>query len=186
MTECQRPLDPIDAEALACGADPVFAADAALHARGCEACASSVEAARGFLAALEGLSDAPEAVARLADRVTRLRAFSSRERRTYALWNTPVLLTAGLAGAGLGLLSIPVLTAAEQISLGAAAAAPVLALARGSSRLLLDLAALAPAGLEALSEGLRQDGTMGVAALVLLVPIGLGLFRVLARVPHRR
>ncbi len=184
--DCQRPLDPIDAEAIACGADPVFAADAALHARGCEACASSVEAARGFLAALEGLSGAQEAVSGLADRVTRLRAFSSRERRTYAHWNTPVLLTAGLAGVGLGMLSIPVLTAAEQISLGAAATAPLLALARGSSRLLLDLAALAPAGLEALSEGLRQDGTMGVAALVLLVPIGLGLFRVLARVPNRR
>ena len=83
-------------------------------------------------------------------------------------------------------LSIPVLTAAEQISLGAAAAAPLLALARGTARLLADLAALAPAGLEALSEGLRQDGTMGLAALVLLVPIGLGLYRVLARVPSRR
>ena len=97
-----------------------------------------------------------------------------------------MLLTAGVAGAGLGLLSVPVLTAAEQISLGAAAAAPLLALARGSSRFLLDLASRAPVGLEALSEGLRQDGTMGVAALVLLVPVGLGLFRVLARVPHRR
>jgi len=186
LTECQRPLDPIDAEALACGADPVFAADAAVHARACGACATSVETARGLLTALEGLSGAQEAAPRLADRVTRLRAFSSRERRTYALWNTPVLLTAGLAGTGLGLLSVPVLTAAEQISLGAAAAAPLLALARSSSRLLADLAALAPAGLEALSEGLRQDGTMGIAALVLLAPVGLGLFRVLARVPRRR
>jgi hypothetical protein len=33
---------------------------------------------------------------------------------------------------------------------------------------------------------LRQDGTLGLAALVLLAPIGLGLFRVLARVPNRR
>jgi hypothetical protein len=183
---CQRPLDPIDAEALACGADPVFAADAALHARGCEACAASIEAARGLLTALEGLSGAQEAVSGLADRVTRLRAFSARERRTYALWNAPLLLTAGLAGTGLGLLTVPVLTSAEQVSLGAAATVPLLALARGGSRLLADLAALAPAGLEALSEGLRQDGTIGLAALVLLVPMGLGLFRVLARVPGRR
>jgi hypothetical protein len=51
---------------------------------------------------------------------------------------------------------------------------------------VLDFAALAPAGLEALSDGLRQDGAMGLAALVLLVPIGLGLFRVLARLPNRR
>ena len=40
--------------------------------------------------------------------------------------------------------------------------------------------------IEALSQGLRQDATMGVAALVLLVPMGLGLLRVLARVPSRR
>ena len=186
MTQCQRPLDLIDAEALACGADPVFAADAALHASGCQACAASVEAARGLLAALDGLSGASEAVGGLADRVTRLRAFSARERRTYALWNPPVLLTAGLAGVGLGLLSLPMLTAAEQVSLGAAATVPLLALARGASRLVLDLASLAPAGLEALSQGLRQDATMGVAALVLLVPMGLGLLRVLARVPSRR
>ena len=126
MTMCQRPLDPIDAEALACGADPVFAADAAVHARGCELCAASVEEARGLLAALEGLSGASEAVTGLADRVTRLRAFSSRERRTYALWNAPVLLTGGLALTGLGLLSVPILTASEQISLGAAAAAPTI------------------------------------------------------------
>lgn len=186
MTQCQRPLDAIDAEALASGADPVFTPDAALHARACEACAASVEAARGLLTALEGLSGASEAVTGLTDRVTRLRVFSSRERRTYALWNAPVLLTVGLAGTGLGLLCLPILTAAEQISLGAAATVPLLALARGASRWVLDFAALAPAGLEALSDGLRQDGAMGLAALVLLVPIGLGLFRVLARLPNRR
>lgn len=186
MTQCQRPLDSIDAEALASGADPVFASDAALHARACAACAASVEAARGLLTALEGLSGAPEAAVGLAYRVTRLRVFSKRERRTYALWNAPVLLTVGLAGTGLGLLSIPILTATEQISLGAAATAPLLALARSASRWVLDFAALAPAGLGALSAGLRQDGAMGLAALVLLVPIGLGLSRVLARVPNRR
>jgi hypothetical protein len=190
VTMCQRPLDQIDAEALACGADPVFAPDAALHVGACEACAASVEAARSLLTALEGLSGASgaseTAVARLADRVTRLRAFSSRERRTYALWSTPVLLTVGLAGAGFGMLSFRILTAAEQISLGAAAAAPLLALARGASRWAVDFATLAPAGLGALSQGLRQDGAMGLAALALLVPAGLGLFRVLARVPGRR
>ncbi len=186
MTQCQRPLDSIDAEALACGADAVFAPDAAFHALDCPACSASVEAARGLLRDLEGLSAPSAALAGLQERVIRLRSFSRRERRTYALWNTPVLLTAGLAGTGFGLLSLPVLTAADQVSLGAAAAAPILALVRGASRWVLDLATLAPAGLGALSDGLRQDGTMGAAALVLLVPIGLGLMRVLARVPGRR
>ena len=55
MNECRRPLDPIDADALAAGAEPVFAADAAVHAAGCAACGSRIEAARGLLKALDGL-----------------------------------------------------------------------------------------------------------------------------------
>ena len=186
MTPCQRPLDPIDAEAVACGADPILAADASLHAAQCPPCQGSVDAAKALLAALEELSASPEVVSGLADRVTRLRAFSLRERRTYALWNVPVLLTAGLAGSGLALLALPVLTAAEQISLGAAAAAPAAALLRSASRWVAELLSLAPVGLKALSQGLRREGSLGLAALVLLVPLGLGLSRVLARAPGRR
>jgi len=183
---CQRPLDPIDAEALAAGAEPVFRADAAGHAAACAACSARVDAARALLEALDGLSAPPEALSVLADRVTRLRTFSSRERRTYALWNAPVLLTAGLAASGTALLALPALTAAEQVSLGAAAAAPVIGLARSAARWVADLAALAPTALEALSQGMRQDATLGVAALVLLAPLGFALTRVLARVPGRR
>ena len=186
MTPCQRPLDPIDAEAVAAGADPVFAADAALHGAGCAGCRAKIEAARGLLEALDGLSGASGAVSGLADRVTRLRAFSRRERRTYALWNAPVLLTAGLAGCGTALLALPALTAAEQVSLGAAASAPLVSLARSAARWGADVVALAPRGLEALSQGMRQEGTMGLAALVLLVPLGFALSRVLARVPGRK
>lgn len=186
MTTCQRPLDPLDAEAVAAGAEPVFEADAALHGAECAACGARIEAARGLLQALDGLSAPSEAIAGLANRVMRLRAFSRLERRTYALWNGPVLLTAGLAGSGLALLSLPGLTATEQISLGAAASAPLVSLVRSGSRWASELLALAPRGLEALSQGLRQDATLGVAALVLLVPLGLGLSRVLARVPGRR
>ena len=104
---CPRPLDPIDAEALASGAEPVLAADAARHAAGCESCGARIEAARSLLDALDGLSGPPEAVSGLADRVMRLRAFSRRERRTYALWNTPVLLTAATAVSGTALLAFP-------------------------------------------------------------------------------
>jgi hypothetical protein len=142
-------------------------------------------AARAISEALEGLSEAPEApdprVAGLAERVTRLRPFSGRERRTYALWNTPVLLSLGVGLAGLTLLALPALTASEQASLGAAAAAPVLALARSALRWASDLLRVAPTALEALAEGMRQDGGLGLVALLLLPPLSLGLARVVAR-----
>lgn len=187
MRPCPRPLDPIDAEAVAAGADPIVAPDAASHARECPGCQAIIVAARAISEALEGISGASEPVGvqvsglGLAERVTRLRAFSKRERRTYALWNTPVLLNAGIALSGLALLALPALTASEQASLGAAAAAPVLALARSAIRWAADLLRLAPTALEALSEGMRQDGTLGIVALLLLPPLSLGLARVVAR-----
>lgn len=190
MRPCPRPLDPIDAEAVAAGAEPLVAPDAAVHARECAGCQALIVAARALSEALEGLSGAAEPVrpevAGLAERVTRLRAFSRRERRTYALWNAPVVLNAFLGISGLALLALPALTASEQASLGAAAAVPVLALARSAVRWAADLLQLAPTALEALSEGMRQDGAMGIVALLLLPPLALGLGRVLARAPGRK
>ena len=190
MRPCPRPLDPIDAEAVAAGAEPLVAPDAAVHARECAGCQTLIVAARALSEALEGLSGAAEPVrpevAGLAERVTRLRAFSRRERRTYALWNAPVVLNAFLGISGLALLALPALTASEQASLGAAAAVPVLALARSAVRWAADLLQLAPTALQALSEGMRQDGAMGIVALVLLPPLALGLGRVLARAPGRK
>ncbi len=186
MTPCPRPLDPIDAEAVAAGAEPLVAPDAAAHARDCSGCQALIVAARDLSEALEGLSGASGPglqIAGLAERVTRLRAFSRRERRTYALWNTPFLLNVGVALSGLALLALPALTASEQASLGAAAAAPLLALARSAARWTADLVRLAPTALEALSQGMRQDGTLGLVALLLLPPLSLGLARVLARAP---
>ena len=190
MRPCPRPLDPIDAEAVAAGAEPLVAPDAAVHARECAGCQALIVAARALSEALEGLSGAAEPVrpevAGLAERVTRLRAFSRRERRTYALWNAPVVLNAFLGISGLALLALPALNASEQASLGAAAAVPVLALARSAVRWAADLLQLAPTALEALSEGMRQDGAMGIVALLLLPPLTLGLGRVLARAPGRK
>jgi len=187
---CPRPLDPIDAEAVAAGAEPLLAPDAAVHARECPGCQAMIVTARALSEALEGLSGATEPVrpevAGLAERVTRLRAFSRRERRTYALWNGPVLLQVFLGVSGLALLALPALTASEQASLGAAAAMPVLALARSAVRWAADILRLAPTALEALSEGMRQDGTLGIVALLLLPPLTLGLGRVLARAPGRK
>jgi len=187
---CPRPLDPIDAEAVAAGVEPLVAPDAAVHARECAGCQALIVAARALSEALEGLSGAAEPVrpevAGLAERVTRLRAFSRRERRTYALWNAPVVVNAFLGISGLALLALPALTASEQASLGAAAAVPVLALARSAVRWAADLLQLAPTALEALSEGMRQDGALGIVALLLLPPLALGLGRVLARAPGRK
>ncbi len=189
MRPCPRPLDPIDAEAVAAGAEPLFASDAAAHARECSPCQAAIAAARAVCEALERVSGLPEPAADLvglAGKVTRLRAFSRRERRTYALWNTPVLLTAGLSIAGVALLALPALTGPEQASLGAAALAPALALARSAVRWAADLLRLAPTGLSALSEGMRQEGGLGIVALLLLPPLSLGLRRVLARASGRR
>ncbi len=181
MRPCPRPLDPIDAEAVAAGAEPLLASDAAAHARECASCQGLIAAARGLSEALEGACEPSDAVPSLADRVTRLRAFSRRERRTYALWNVPVLLTAGLSISGLALLALPALTASEQVSLGAAAVAPLLALARSAAGWGSDLLRIAPTALEALSEGMRQDGPLGIVSLLLLPPLAFGLRRVLAR-----
>ena len=178
----------MDAEAVAAGSEPLFAADAAPHARECPACQASIGAARAISEALEGFSGASEALAGIADRVTRLRAFSRKERRTYALWNVPLLLTLGLSASGIALLALPALSATDQVSVGAAALAPILALASSLARWAGDLLRLAPTGLQALSEGMRQESTIGFAALALLVPLSLGLNRILARarVPGRK
>jgi hypothetical protein len=183
---CPRPLDPIDAEALASGAEPPFAADAARHAASCEACGAAVERAQALLQALEELSQAPVPMPDLAGRVTRLRTFSRRERRTYALWRAPILLSGGLMVAGFALLVGPALTAGEQAGLGAAALAPILAFVRSLGRSASDLARLAPSALEALADALRAEHPIGLAALLLLAPTAFGLTRVFARARGRR
>ena len=180
MNRCERPLDPIDAEALASGAEPVYAEDAAVHAVSCAACGASLDRARRLTEALEGLSRDLPPPPDLADRVTRLRSFSRRERRTYALWRPPVLLSAGLSVAGLGLLVGPSISAGEQAGLGAAALAPILGFARSIGRWAFDLARVAPAGLDALSDALARDRSIGLAALLLLLPSAFGLTRVFA------
>lgn len=178
---CLRPLDPLDAEAVASGANPPSAPDAAEHAGLCRSCGEAVERARGLLLALEGLSRALPSVPDLAPRVTRLRSFSPRERRTYALWKAPVLLSGGLAATGLTLLLAPALTAGEQAGIGAAALVPLVSFFRALARFAPDLAAVAPAGLDALSDALARERALGYVALLLLAPFAFGLSRILAR-----
>jgi hypothetical protein len=186
VNACLRPLDPIDAEAVASGAEPSFAPDAAEHAALCAVCGTAVEQARALNQALAGLAAALPPVSDLAEPVTRLRAFSRRERRTYALWKAPVLLSGAVAVAGLALLVAPSLTSAEQTGLGTAALVPIVALLRSLARWAPDLARVAPSSLEALSDALRQERTFGLVSLLLLAPTGFGLVRIFARVRSRR
>jgi hypothetical protein len=95
-------------------------------------------------------------------------------------------LDIALIAGGIALLALPVLTASEQVSLGAAAMAPLPALARSTVQWAIESLRVAPAGLEALSESLQRESALGLAALLLLFPAGLGLRRVLSRVPGRR
>jgi hypothetical protein len=186
MSPSPRPLDPIDAEAIAAGADPLFAPDSAAHAASCAACGAAVERARLLSEDLDGLAGVPFPVPDLAPRVVRLRAFSPRERRTYALWRAPVLLSGSLAVGGLALLSLPALTAADQAGLGGAALAPLVGFFRSLARWAPDLVRAAPPALEALSEAFSAERAVGLAALLLLLPSAFGLTRVFSRARSRR
>lgn len=186
MSPCPRPLDPIDAEAVAAGAEPLFAPDSAAHAASCASCGAVVARARLLSEDLDGLSRTPLPVPDLAGRVVRLRAFSARERRTYALWRTPILLTGGLLVGGLALISVPALTAAEQAGLGSAALVPLVGFFRSLSRWAPELANVAPSAFEALAQAFSQERALGFAALLLLLPSAFGLTRVFARARSRR
>lgn len=186
MSDCLRPLDPIDTEALASGAEPLFAPDAAGHAAACAVCGAAVERAALLTRALEGLSQNDLPVPDLASRVLRLREFSRRERRTYALWRAPVLLTGGLAAGGLALVLAPSLSGSDQAGLGAALLVPTLAFFRSLARWVPELLRVAPTGLEALSEAFRAERGLGLTALLLLMPAAAGFRWVLSRERSRR
>lgn len=186
MSDCLRPLDPIDAEALAAGAEPPFAPDAAGHAAACAACGAAVERAARLTRELERLSLEDSPFPDLAPRVVRLRGFSRLERRTYALWKAPVLLAGGLAAGGFALVLAPSLSGSDQVGLGAALLVPTLAFLRSVARWVPELVRVAPTGLEALSEAFHAERGLGLASLLLLLPAAAGLRRILARERSRR
>ncbi|MGH9363846.1 MAG: hypothetical protein ACRD1B_01080 [Thermoanaerobaculia bacterium] len=180
MKPCARKLDPADAEAVASGEEPLFAADAAAHAASCPECGAAVSEAGRIVGELTALAAEALCPADFASRIVRLRPFSRRERLSVSLWAAPAAFAAGLLGAGLGMLGLPGLSGQGQIGLGAAALLPVAGIFRSLVGWLEDLRHAAPAGLESLSEALRHEQALGVAAALLFVPIALGLRRVLA------
>jgi len=185
LSDCSRPLDPLDVEALASGAEPIVRADAERHAASCAACGAAVERARSLDGLIAAVGRAGAAPADLADRVLRVRPFSRAERWSLAVWRAPVLLLAALGGAGTVLIGGVSAGPREQIGLGAAMLAAAAGLARASWRWLTDLGQAAPSGAAALSEMLRATPA-GWAALLLLPAAAFGLRRVLARAHARR
>ena len=67
-----------------------------------------------------------------------------------------------------------------------AALVPILALVRSLGRWAPTLVRVAPSGLEALSDALRQERFVGLVSLLLLVPAAFGLRRAFARARGRR
>ena len=193
MKPCARPLDPLDAEAIASGAAPVFAVDAAEHARACPSCGEAVSDAASLSREIDNLGvlrageppAMPDGLADLAGSVLRLRPFSRRERRDFELWRGPCLFAAALFFSGLLVLILPGISASEQAGLAVAALAPFLALLRAGARSLTDLARAWPAGLEALGQAMRGEQTLGLVCLLLLAPVLFGFRRALARERRR-
>ncbi|MEP7133210.1 MAG: hypothetical protein ABI914_08585 [Acidobacteriota bacterium] len=192
MNDCPGPIDPLDSEALAAGEDPVFAADALLHASRCGPCSARVEEARGLLSRLEALAG-PEGLRSgiaaprpdLASRVVRIRPFSAREKRDLRIWGAPAGGALFVFTAGFVLLATPRLTAGDQAALGFSALAPIAALARALFRAASDALAAAPASWEGLSSAARLEAPLGALALLLLAPAAYAFRRVLARSPRR-
>ena len=190
MNLCARPLDSLDVEALASGA-PVEPA-AREHARACAPCSQRVAAAAAFAGELDGLGGFPaldsaglDPLPDFAGRVLRLRPFSHRERRDFALWRGPCLLAAALFFSGLIALALPGISARDQAGLSAAAFAPLAALVRAWARWMTEVAAASPAALQALGQALRGEQTVGFACLLLLAPVVWGLRRAFARERRR-
>jgi hypothetical protein len=176
---CDRPLDWRDIEALGAGGQPPVAADAAEHARGCPACRVAVETEAALVQELGRIAGGPRSED-LSDRVVRLRGFTRRERLSPSVWGVPWLFCVSIFAAGVFIVA-PALAPGEQAGLLLAAAGSAGAILRAALRTLADLATSAPAGLDALSTAMRGDRTVALAALAMLLPVGLGLRRALAR-----
>jgi hypothetical protein len=193
VNPCARPLDPLDAEAIASGAEPVYARDASEHARVCPSCGQAVSEAALLsleIDSLGGLRDGQFPAIRdggpdLAGGVLRLRPFSRRERRDLGLWKGPCLFAAFLFFSGFLVLALPGISASEQAGLAAAALAPLFALLRAGSRSLAELASAWPAGLDALGQAMRREQTLGFVCLFVLAPVLFAFRRALARERRR-
>jgi len=184
LNVCSNPLDPSEIEALASGETP-SGTPAAEHASRCIPCGQAVRRAERLGGLFEeAISLPPPAPPDLADRVLRVRPFSRAERRSLAVWRAPLLLLAALTASGTAMVA-GLVGEREQIGLAAAMLGSLAGLLRACLRWLLDFSRSAPAGLDALAQALRPTSA-GWVALLLLLPAGFALRRVLARASARR
>jgi hypothetical protein len=177
-------LDPSEIEALASG-EALAGGAAAEHAARCDSCGQALRRAEGLGGLLDqAISLPPPAPPDLADRILRIRPFSRAERRSLAIWRAPMLLLAGLTASGTAMVA-GLAGGREQIGLAAAMLGSLAGLLRACIRWLADLSRSAPAGLDALAQAL-QPTSVGWIALLLLLPAGFALRKVLARASARR
>jgi hypothetical protein len=184
LSDCSRPLEPLDIEALADGDAPPVRADAAAHASQCDPCGELVRSAGRLEELFRDVASQQIAPPDLADRVLRVRPFSRAERWSLQVWRAPLLLLAGLVASGVSLVA-GIAGPREQVGFAAATVAAMAGLARAAARWFFDLSRSAPAGLEALSQ-LLAPTTAGWAALLLLLPAGYALTRVFSRAFARK
>ena len=177
---CNRPLDPLDIEAIASGESPVIASDAAGHVSACHDCARRLESFREVGRWLDLVSE-PELEADLAGAVERLRTFSLSERRSLRIWAAPAALFSGLVASSGLLLSVPVLTSSEQVGLLAAFPRAVglewRSLLEWPGRALQAL----PACVGAASELAVAERKLAAGVILLLIPAGYAMTRLWAR-----
>jgi predicted anti-sigma-YlaC factor YlaD len=181
VNPCHKPLDPLDIDALAAGAEPVLSDGAAAHAAGCPACRAAVAEAARLAEALSNVGPVAALPPDFADRVVRLRPFSRSERMRLALWGLPLGVGVAVFGAGILLLGAPLLTGSQQAGLATALLAPVPGILRAMARSAAETIRLAPVSLDALAATLRGDFAAGLGMLLLLVPASFGLRRAIAR-----
>lgn len=181
MNPCPKPLDPLDIEALAAGAEPVLSDRATAHAAACPACGAAVAEAARLAEALSSVDPVPALPPDFADRVIRLRPFSRSERTRLALWGLPLGVVLAVFGTGVLLLGAPLLTGGEQAGLATALLAPLPGVLRAIARSAAETVRMAPVNLDALASTLRGEFAVGLAMLLLLVPASFGLRRAIAR-----
>ena len=183
---CPHPLDPIDIEALASGESPVCDPAASEHVSACMACRERVDLYGLLGREIDDIGAFPEQPVIVLSGFERLRPFTRAERRSIRVWSPAGLLAASLFLSSAILLAIPVLTVSEQAglaaALGAAAGGEVRALAQWAREVFQSFAPGVAAG----SDLALADRTAAAGALLLLIPGGWSLARLLAARSQRR
>jgi hypothetical protein len=177
---CNRPLDPLDLEAIASGENPLVASDAAEHLEICGECARRLESFREIGHWLDALAQ-PDLEADLAGCVERLRTFSRAERRDFRIWAGPAALFTGLVAASGMLLSMPILTSSEQVGILSALPRAIglewRSLVEWPVRALQAL----PGCVGAASQLAYSERKLAGAAILLLIPAGFAMTRLWVR-----